>query len=285
MLSERGLDIPVLPTELIQGLQAIIPDTPTLVGLVVLVVALITYDVVWGMRSHRAFLEAMRTAPEYRKEAVRTRFLYQWAWQPWVLTLAALALVTLSPSLRFADVGLRLPSLGEVDGFARGLLIGAGVGLFGAVIAPVVIAWRQHGDRDEGAAPSETAHVNANVDPMLPTGRSDRRAWLLLSATAGITEEIMYRGVVLLTLSALLPAFDPLLICLVAVLLFGSAHAYQGWAGFATTSVVAVLFLGLYLGTASLLPGMVLHFAMDARGAVAKPKEAVPSAGLNGRER
>lgn len=272
--------------DLIDELRAIPVDSPTIIGLVVLVLALVAYDVVWGLRSHRAFLVALRDVSPEQAEAVRTRFLHRWARQPWVFTVAALLLVALSPSIGFADVGLRIPSLGPLEGVARGFVIGAGMGLAIAVVALGVAAWRARASADEETPrPTMAPHVNAKVDRMLPTGRRDRRAWLLLSATAGITEEIMYRGVLLLTLSALLPTLDPLVLCLVALLVFGSAHAYQGWAGVAVTGVVAVLFLGLYLGTASLLPGMVLHFAMDARGAVAKPKEAVPSAGPNGRER
>jgi membrane protease YdiL (CAAX protease family) len=114
---------------------------------------------------------------------------------------------------------------------------------------------------------------------MLPTGPRDRRAWLLLSATAGITEEIMYRGVLLLTLSRLIPTLAPLLICLVAVLIFAVGHVYQGWVGIIVTGLLAILFIALYLVTGSLLPGMVLHFALDARAAFIKTAGTVSSTG------
>lgn len=241
-------------------------DVPTwvLLSFLTLVVLLIGYDIVGGARSHRAFRRRMATVPTDQQEAVRARFLLAWAWQPWVLTIITLVLVAIAPGLSLADLGLRWPSLPVRWEETGGFLTGAVIGLVIVAVAAVVIMRR---NRLQGK-PAPAPQANEAVSLMLPTGRRDRRAWLLLSATAGITEEIMYRGLLVLTLSLALPHLDWFGIAALAVLAFGVAHAYQGLAGIILTATVGVPLLALYLVTGSLLPGIVLHFLIDARPAL-----------------
>lgn len=113
--------------------------------------------------------------------------------------------------------------------------------------------------------------MNRRVDVMLPTGRQDRRAWLLLSLTAGITEEIMYRGLLLLAVALMLPAAPDVILHAIVVLGFALAHAYQGWAGVVTTGLMGLVLLLMFIATGSLLPGMLLHVLADARIAFVTP--------------
>jgi uncharacterized protein len=51
-------------------------------------------------------------------------------------------------------------------------------------------------------------------------------------------------------------------------LCLGLAHAYQGWGGMAMTAVVGCALGGLYAASGSLLLPILLHAALDARGAL-----------------
>ena len=52
---------------------------------------------------------------------------------------------------------------------------------------------------------------------------------------------------------------------MVAAIAFGTAHAYQGAAGVATTGVLGGVLAALYLQTGSLLFPVLLHVAIDLR--------------------
>lgn len=80
----------------------------------------------------------------------------------------------------------------------------------------------------------------------------------------------MYRGLVLLALSTLFPYAPDALIYVAAVVAF-APHAYQGWAGILSTGALDAIFVALYALTGSVLPGMLLHFLVDARAAVTTP--------------
>src|SRR5439155_4842048 len=83
----------------------------------------------------------------------------------------------------------------------------------------------------------------------------------LLSATAGICEEFIYRGFVC---GALLHAHTPnWAVLLISSVLFGLAHAYQGRGG-----VVGTLMLGIVFGVTrilydSLVPVVLWHATVD----------------------
>lgn len=98
----------------ITDLQEVSPSFWAMILLTALVCVLV-HDVIWGVRSYRAFLSALRSAPMVEAEAVRARFLYRWAWQPWVLTLATL-LDTSCHRIRLVT-----PRMAAVEGPVSGL--------------------------------------------------------------------------------------------------------------------------------------------------------------------
>jgi membrane protease YdiL (CAAX protease family) len=52
---------------------------------------------------------------------------------------------------------------------------------------------------------------------------------------------------------------------ILATVIFGLAHAYQGWKGIVQTSLLGGVFMGLFIASGSLLPCMVLHALVDLR--------------------
>jgi hypothetical protein len=102
----------------------------------------------------------------------------------------------------------------------------------------------------------------------LPVTARERRWWILVSLSAGVCEEILYRGFVTHYFAGSLSATISLGTVgawLAASLFFGLAHAYQGTAG-----VIRSTLGGLVLGSIAILSGglllpIVLHFLFDVQ--------------------
>lgn len=94
-----------------------------------------------------------------------------------------------------------------------------------------------------------------------PTDPQERRMWVALSLSAGIAEEMVWRGV----LPALLTrAFgDARLAIALATVSFGVAHAIQGARSVLAIAAIALAFHGLVLLSGSLYVAMAAHFVYD----------------------
>ena len=104
--------------------------------------------------------------------------------------------------------------------------------------------------------------------PFLPTKKSELPEYILLCFSAGVFEEIVYRGYLVTycwylfagsiyqqQLAIVLPAFA-----------FAIAHFYQGAKAVLKIFVLAVFFGYIFIYSGSLLLVMVLHFLVDAIG-------------------
>lgn len=105
----------------------------------------------------------------------------------------------------------------------------------------------------------------ANVtNQLLPRTMIESIVWIFVSITAGICEELMFRGFLqrqILTLTG-----SAILAVTAQAIIFGATHAYQGW-----RSVVAIIVYGLLAGILAhwrrnLRPGIVAHAWQDIAG-------------------
>lgn len=86
-----------------------------------------------------------------------------------------------------------------------------------------------------------------------PTTPRERRLWPLVALTAGVTEELVYRGLFVLHLHALVPSWRPGVLVVLSAVAFGLAHRYQGPFGVVSSGV-----LGLAFGIVTIVVGNVL---------------------------
>ena len=103
------------------------------------------------------------------------------------------------------------------------------------------------------------------VTALLPRTPAERRAFAGLAVTAGVCEEVLYRGVLLAIAAALLPGLTPWRLVLVSTLAFAVAHTYQGVAGMLTAAVLGGSLAVLYLGSGSLLLPILYHVLVNLR--------------------
>jgi len=94
-----------------------------------------------------------------------------------------------------------------------------------------------------------------------PTNRREQRMWVALSLSAGIGEELVWRGV-LPALIALLTGSPAIGIAL-SVASFALAHAIQGLRSVLAIAAIAAAFHALVFIAGSLYPAMLVHFAYD----------------------
>lgn len=94
----------------------------------------------------------------------------------------------------------------------------------------------------------------------LPRTQSDYRYFVGTSITAGIVEEIIYRGFVIWYLAQIMPLWGAVI---TSSILFGLGHSYQGVAGMFRTGLIGLGFGAFYVFTGSIWLPIVAHALLD----------------------
>ena len=100
----------------------------------------------------------------------------------------------------------------------------------------------------------------AYAEPLLPHTEKERRLFWLVSLTAGACEEIFFRGFLIWYLMAWMGL--PMAVLLSSAI-FGAGHIYMGWAQAPKTALLGLILAFIALSSASLVPAMLLHAALD----------------------
>jgi uncharacterized protein len=102
------------------------------------------------------------------------------------------------------------------------------------------------------------------VDSVMPNTPEEMRAFRWIALTAGVCEELLFRGFLIWAIAHWMPVWAA---AIVALIIFTLAHLYQGTArALAGVVVAAAVMTVLFLMSGSLLPGMLLHFVVDLAG-------------------
>lgn len=112
------------------------------------------------------------------------------------------------------------------------------------------------------------AYRSSLIRFLLPVSHKERMWWIALSITAGIGEELLYRGFMLQFLWGHVaggPAMNLTLAWLISSLAFGIAHVYQGVRGVMETTVAGLTFGLLAILTGNLVVPIALHTLIDLR--------------------
>jgi len=100
---------------------------------------------------------------------------------------------------------------------------------------------------------------------LLPQGRIEVTLWVLLSISAGICEEAIYRGYLQKQFMAMTKSVPAGII--LSALVFGLAHSYQGLARASMIGVAGAMSGVLAYWCRSVRPGMIAHALQDLLGA------------------
>jgi hypothetical protein len=110
------------------------------------------------------------------------------------------------------------------------------------------------------------AALARNMDFVLPHGGAEVTLWIVLSVTAGICEETVFRGYLQRQFIALTKSAPAGILLSAAA--FGAAHAYQGFRMVILIGVFGAMFGILAYWRGSVRPGMIAHAWQDSLGGV-----------------
>jgi membrane protease YdiL (CAAX protease family) len=234
----------------------------SLLGLAVAVPLTVYLAAIAPLTGKRSYDRLARTRDTDPKALTRT--YASWIGSTWLSAAVAGAAVLASPGVSAADLGLTLPS----DPARAAMLL---VAILAVTLATAVAVHRQ-------ARSGRPVPGSEGYSAMLPRTRAERGMALGMSITAGVAEEILYRGLLIaLGVHAGLGLYAS---AALAVALFGLGHLYQGWRGVLGTTYAGAAMTFLYLSTGSLLVPILAHTLMDVRGLVLTPapRRPLPSA-------
>jgi len=219
----------------------------------------LVYEPVFGYLDYRRFKRKAGT-----DDGARIRLYVRTMIGLWLPVLYILGVVGLT-DVTLADIGFALP------GFDTGPLGPPATYAVTALVSLYALALAYH-----GIGYRVSAAMRAKMDrlreervgkaafaDMLPVTDRERKWWAAVSVTAGIAEEIIYRGFLFFAFSRLFPSLSVWGVILFTAVLFGLAHTYQGVAGVIRTGAVGAVFAMLFAVTGSILPLVVLHFLID----------------------
>ncbi|MCA1942604.1 MAG: CPBP family intramembrane metalloprotease [Yonghaparkia sp.] len=232
------------------------------------------------VRAARKDQREYRRFRRYRSTARRQAMMRRWLLESLVLfggasvVLLVLVQPVVAPLLAAAQALPPIAWLRDAlaGGLGTALLLGTLIG-----VAVLTVIGARGARRDGGIV------IVGDIAALLPRNRPELGWGAALSVNAGVVEELLFR----LALPALLVVVtgEPISAFLLAALLFGALHAYQGWVGVLATTVVGLLFTALYVVSGSIGLAMFVHALFDLRTLVVIPMavygvHTVPSTAL-----
>ena len=205
---------------------------------------LVGFIPLWGIWDKKRLLAGLRLG----SGDARVRAYRRIASVSWFLTFAMLAI--------WFSAGRDLRGLGlEFDPGPRAL-IGATIAVIasGLLVLQMVVVQRSPEKLDAVLGQLES------VESILPHNARELRIFGWLSLTAGICEELLYRGFLIAYFSSIV---SPWPAAGLAAAAFALAHAYQGVTGVLKTGAVGAIMGALYVFSGSVWGPILLHAVVD----------------------
>ncbi len=158
----------------------------------------------------------------------------------------------------WAFLGRPARELGLVPQWGWEMAVGSGVAA--AICVAVTLQWKAIQSSPENQA--KVHEQIAGLSFLLPTTPDQRRAYDWMAVTAGVCEEVLFRGFVMAYLMAALPV-SVWTAALASAAVFGIAHTYQGLSGIVRTALLGLVVALLYAGTGSIWASVIVHAVID----------------------
>ena len=219
-------------------------DEPTLLAGIVIIVSFLLHGAMTHGK-HKAWL-ARQTRPDKRVPLYNKTMLHLWG-----LAAVISALWLLS--------GRNFYALGFQSSQTIGFWTIAGLTVF----ATLYFIWQILGMQTSPKARldfQKQISKAGDIDLVKPETPAELRSFLLTSITAGITEEIVFRGFLISAMAIWMPIWFA---GLAAAALFIIAHAYQGIRGMLQLIPISLIFTAMFIVSGSLWPCIALHILID----------------------
>jgi hypothetical protein len=212
------------------------------------------FAVLWPLWNHLVVWPRHLRAVAAGDPRARPRLYRSAVLEQWLLTAVAVALT---------GIAGREPS-------TLGIVLPEGWRLWVGLAAPLAYGLLALGQvRSMLVSPQAVASVRAKVlplRPLIPQTPGEWQSFVPLAVTAGICEELLFRGYLVWVLT---PSLGLLGSAGVSLVVFGVAHSYQGPAFAVRAFFAGLVMAALALATGSVIPGMLLHALVDLAGGYA----------------
>ncbi len=200
-----------------------------------------------GRRRYQRLLAALGHDRRARLRHYRRGIVTEWA------GVAVIGVVGLLAGRSPASIGLeRGPHATAAEHTVLGVSVVLGIS---------ALIFRFGGERVRRVLKRQTRGFEA----LLPRRGREQLTFAMLAVTAGICEEVLFRGFGIAYVRWLWPGASHTALNVLTSASFGLAHLYQGLRGVVLTGLVGAYLAWLVLSTGSLLPAMILHALLDLR--------------------
>jgi len=201
---------------------------------------------IYGALSYRRYLNRIKAGHPADRIS-----LYRWAGITEWIALTALVASWFWLGRPFSDLGFVR---------AGGTAFYIGIAVLMVACGFLLYSWRRSKTM---TAEEKSKQVKALGDLVhfLPRNNRDLRAFFKISLTAGIVEEIIYRGFVIWYLGLVMPVWAAVVF---SSIIFGLGHSYQGISGAIRTGLLGLAFGVLYVLTGSIWLPILGHILLDA---------------------
>jgi membrane protease YdiL (CAAX protease family) len=179
---------------------------------------------------------------------IRVRAYLQAMLTQWVLAVLALFMWT-RLGRPAADLGFEL-----IGGWRLAL------GVVALILAAILFETQRRRVTSSEASQQELKKKIGDAGALLPADVKELFLFSHLSVTAGVCEEILYRGFLIWYLTQMVGLVPAVIL---SSIFFGFAHLYQGKKGIAQTGIVGLVLALLYVATGALWVPMLLHTLID----------------------
>jgi membrane protease YdiL (CAAX protease family) len=211
-----------------------------------IVFSLIVLFPIWD-RHETKYLKTT-TDPDARRNGYRKTI----AWQ---IVAVIILLLTIPPAVLY-----HAPTEGRtLAGRAGHLVIPIAIGLSAGFIIPLIIGWIKPETRTAQAKQLDAIRF------FLPQTATEKQWFAAMCLVVGICEEVIFRGFLIRYVMSLPLHVDIIPATVIAAVIFGIDHGYQGIVGILSTAVLALVFTLIFFATGSLLVPMLVHALIDLR--------------------
>jgi membrane protease YdiL (CAAX protease family) len=198
-----------------------------------------------GALAYRRYIARIEAGePPNRVRLYVQTLVLQW------MALAVLGLTWFLLGRPGADLGFVVPAGSNFSIGAAALVI---------VTAFLIYSWRGAASMNDVARAKHKASFGKLVH-FLPHSNRDYRYFVGVSMTAGVVEEILYRGFAFWYLLQFIPIWAAVI---ASAVIFGLGHSYQGVGGVVRVTLIGLAFGIFYVFTGSIWLPILAHAILD----------------------
>ena len=188
----------------------------------------------------------------------KVKFFYSnilWAWIPVIIIF----IVVLLTNTDFRELGFKWIELSRttISSWIKYSIIGIYIIYFLYCLYSIISL-----KTDEASRQKIAKKIPEHFRLFLPVTKQEKNVWILVAITAGVAEEIIYRGYFFYCLSYIFPGLSIHHILFLTTLIFGIGHLYLGMEVIKST-ILGLIFGIFYIVFDSLIPVILIHVLQD----------------------